>query len=63
MEKIPFHMGISILVNLIVIFFLKNSIFYGLGCRLMKIFCSMDLVVVTWNVLILQTWLSSCRSL
>ena len=50
MEKIPFHMGISVPVDLIVIiisfFFLKNSIFHRLGCRLMKTFVS-------------QTWLSS----
>jgi hypothetical protein len=44
--KAPFHVGISIPVDLIVIF-LKICIFHGLGCRLMKIFCSMDLAIVT----------------
>jgi hypothetical protein len=47
MEKIPFYMGISVPVDLIVIIiFFLNSIFHKLGCRLMKIFIS-------------QTWLSS----
>jgi hypothetical protein len=40
MENIPFHAGISVPVDLIVIImiFLKNSTFHRLGCRLMKIF-------------------------
>ena len=42
MEDVPFHMGIS----LIVIFF-EKSYFHRLGCRLMKTFRAMDLVVVS----------------
>ena len=41
MEEVPFHMEISVPVDLIVIFhffFLKSSFFHRLGCRLMKIF-------------------------
>jgi hypothetical protein len=51
-RKVPFHVGISVPVDLIVIFFfLKSCIFHRLGCRLMKNFDFIDLVVVLRNIL------------
>jgi hypothetical protein len=42
MEKIPFHIGISVPVDLIVafFFFLEKFYFHRLGCHLMKTFIS-----------------------